>query len=294
MVNQHNHPFFYKYMTAEAAIKVIETQSFRWSSPRLFNDPFDHQTGFSLSFSGKELAQALGKEMERISYNEMVYEPKVMDGLSIPLKIFALSKNKPERAIYHQQLETAMAQIEYSFEKEVEKLNSMLIDHICHSRVFCVSETNSNIAMWAYYSDNHNGAVFQLNCLEEIDNPLLIAREVNYTDKILPFCSLEEYVRHLTNQAPLNYRNLVDQSIYTKHIHWAHEKEWRVTRPLLDESEGDGFMYLKEKPQVFGAIYLGCRIIDMNKELIQQALRIHLPDMPVYQAEISLNPFSLH
>lgn len=41
----HDRSRFYKYVSAETAKIVLETKQVRYSSPLVFNDPFDVQTG---------------------------------------------------------------------------------------------------------------------------------------------------------------------------------------------------------------------------------------------------------
>ena len=45
---RHNKEGFFKYYTAEAAMLTLEKATRRWSTPILFNDPFDNQ--FDLHF----------------------------------------------------------------------------------------------------------------------------------------------------------------------------------------------------------------------------------------------------
>ena len=39
--SRHDRRFFYKYMSAETARIILANRRLRWSSPILFNDPFD-------------------------------------------------------------------------------------------------------------------------------------------------------------------------------------------------------------------------------------------------------------
>ena len=38
---KHERRYFYKYVSAKTAKIIISTRKLRWSSPVLFNDPFD-------------------------------------------------------------------------------------------------------------------------------------------------------------------------------------------------------------------------------------------------------------
>ena len=45
-------------------------------------------------------------------------------------------------------------------------------------RILCVCEAVDNLLLWSHYADQHKGVVFQLECLKELDVPLLLAKPV--------------------------------------------------------------------------------------------------------------------
>ena len=63
---------FFKYVAAETALAILRNQSIRFSSPLLFNDPFDHQTCLHLGF---DLEQFPNRLLEKIEY--LVRHPQV-------------------------------------------------------------------------------------------------------------------------------------------------------------------------------------------------------------------------
>ena len=62
----HSPEVFYKYTSSTTAKIILATQRLRWSSPLLFNDPFDITQNLRLSFTAEELNAALTEEMIRI------------------------------------------------------------------------------------------------------------------------------------------------------------------------------------------------------------------------------------
>src|SRR5215468_2669909 len=52
---QHDRYVFYKYMTARTARIVLSTRKLRWSSPLMFNDPFDVTQELRLNFDEAKL-----------------------------------------------------------------------------------------------------------------------------------------------------------------------------------------------------------------------------------------------
>lgn len=59
---------FYKYLSPEAAASVLDNGTLKWSSPKLFNDPFDFPYEMDFSFDGNQLAEALTNELVRLAY----------------------------------------------------------------------------------------------------------------------------------------------------------------------------------------------------------------------------------
>jgi hypothetical protein len=50
-------------MSADTALKVLKNQSLRWSSPVLFNDPFDVPRELSFGITPDQLVQASGQRL---------------------------------------------------------------------------------------------------------------------------------------------------------------------------------------------------------------------------------------
>jgi hypothetical protein len=60
---RHDRQYFYKYVSAETAKKVLTTRKLRWSSRILFDDAFDVTQELRLNFGVAELTAALVEEM---------------------------------------------------------------------------------------------------------------------------------------------------------------------------------------------------------------------------------------
>ncbi len=56
---RHDRQFFYKYVTVKVAKIVLTTRKLRWSSPLLFNDPFDVTQELRLNFDEAKLNTVL-------------------------------------------------------------------------------------------------------------------------------------------------------------------------------------------------------------------------------------------
>lgn len=289
----HDRSHFFKYASLGTAMRVIESKSFRWSAPTKFNDPFDHQAGFEIKVDPSAFAKQLTESAERVICSDVA--PCDPEGVFPRHLLLLLRANRdkfsPEEL--RDQLHEGALEMASSLEKDIaEKLNPQLLAFLWNARVFCVSEVNDNVVMWSHYADSHRGVVFKLGCIDAIDNALLAARKVTYTDKFFEFSSGERYAKHLTGEAPFEMTPLCSELSYVKHTDWAYEKEWRVYRPL-PEPAGDGYALYPEDPRVFEAVYLGCRMPAPDVEAISAAIRRNLPDTRIFRAEQSRAAFAL-
>lgn len=289
----HDKAYFYKYATCDTALKIIASRSFRWSSPALFNDPFDHQAGFVWPENEEELATELAASLERMVFDNVATVADGPEGLhQIVRDVRSLQKKMPRNQFRTLMRSTASA-MKDAFKGMQPEFNREILSHLAHSRVFCVTERNDNLVMWSHYGDEHKGVAFRLKCDDEIDNALLVAERVTYSNEFIPFPSSAAYARYLTGEGSLKFSPPVRKIAYTKHTDWAYEKEWRVHVPMLDREPGDGYTFHEENPAIFEAIYIGCRMPPNDVHRIVTAIREHLPDTKVSRAKMNSNSFGL-
>jgi len=161
------------------------------------------------------------------------------------------------------------------------------------SRVLCVSEKNDNLVMWSHYADEHKGVCLRLNCIKEIDNVLNAARKVTYQDEFPFFPTLDEYVKNLTGEHPIDFSELLYEIPYVKHMGWEYEDEWRVHIPHEPTHSNVGYDDWKENEKVFGALYLGCRIEASEAVRLVGMAELKYSEIEIYQAVRSKKRFSL-
>jgi len=66
----HNIKYFYKYVTFETALLILKNRTLKYSSPILFNDPFDTQTRFDFDFEPSELIEVFRDELYRLIHDD--------------------------------------------------------------------------------------------------------------------------------------------------------------------------------------------------------------------------------
>jgi hypothetical protein len=93
----HGRAHFFKYSTASTANAILTTSTIRYSSPLLFNDPFDLQTGMPFKFDMNALPERLFAHIEGLVHSAS--EPAFLDakGLS-SAKIHAARQDSTQAA----------------------------------------------------------------------------------------------------------------------------------------------------------------------------------------------------
>jgi hypothetical protein len=126
--------------------------------------------------------------------------------------------------------------------------------------VFCSSEKQDNILMWAHYSDSHKGF-----CLQFSTNNVFFGKSNPIT-----------YQKQLPKHNMIS--SLIDPDKYlVKAVDWEYEKEWRVF-----QLAGPG-AYLFPPEALTGVIF-GCRMESKNKEKIINWCRQRNPRPQLYNA----------
>jgi cyanate lyase len=91
---RHDRRVFYKYVTAEVAKIILTTRRLRWSSPLLFNDPFDVTQELRLDFGQAEINAVLTERWASLLEHEV---PDIsFEDPKLNLKVRLIRESPPE------------------------------------------------------------------------------------------------------------------------------------------------------------------------------------------------------
>lgn len=289
--------YFYKYLTADTAILILQNRKIKYSSPVLFNDPFDVQTRISFSFPESELTELLIKELYKLGYDEKDLRLDRAAPLFTPIQTMReLAKHTFRKVPLQIWMEEAKEIGIKQYLKFLEILNNWWTRIVKASYIFCVVEEADNLLMWAHYAQNHEGAVIEFECLPELDNLLCAAMKVKYeADPPVIAKTPEPYIRYVTGQGqPISYRDLFFDLYLSKSDHWQYENEWRVFIPPPDilnpiipkDASGNEILFeLKSfHPQEIHSIYFGCKMSQDNRRKIEACLRADFRHVKKYDS----------
>lgn len=306
---RHDRKYFYKYVTAETALKILMTRTVKYSSPVTFNDPFDTQTRIGFDVEDLELSEMLGDKLYALTH--AAKEP-VLD-IAAPLsgsikRVWHKVKNSSQKMTMDDFAEYNKPVIQSSnriIEAEARRVNDGWAQTVKASRVFCVSEEPGNLLMWAHYAKDHQGAVIEFECLPELDTPLCVAKKVQYVPRPPVLAIASDFIDWMTGQGSKqpDHGSLLFDLFLSKSEHWAYEREWRVfippsniLNPIVPKDQ-DGkeilFDLIPFNPREICSVYFGCKISADNMDKIKRCLTGDLEHVKKYDCVQSRQNYEL-
>lgn len=273
-------------MSAPTAAIVLKNRTLRWSSPVLFNDPFDVPRELSFSLTPVNIVQALArrvaaliKEPPRDTSNLESELCLVIDavksGISEELKA-RLIESAQESGKTHRPTGQGM-----------ETLREMWRNWLPQFRILCLTESPEHAAMWYHYADQYRGVVLELRCADEHDSAWLAAKPVTYP-RLKPLVyTAEGWAELLTLRHEIAVRTILETAIYTKAPDWEYEGEWR-TMTFKRKDDTGLFTDYKLHPEELSAVYFGPRISRHERETIAH-LASNYPNAKLLNVSIGMS-----
>ncbi|MGA2445872.1 MAG: DUF2971 domain-containing protein [Opitutaceae bacterium] len=282
----HDRQSFFKYMSAATANIVLTSHTLRWSSPILFNDPFDVPREMSFGLTSVDIGQALARRMagliEHPPENTADLEPRlrliidtVRKGIPPELKV-ELFDGLKATATSHRPTGGSM-----------DALRAMWRTLLPDFRILCLTESPAHLAMWCHYADRYRGVVLELRCDDELDSAWLAAKPVTYPLAKPAVYTADGWAELLTLRSELAIRTMFDVAAFTKAPDWSYENEWRITSFKRPTDTGP-FTDYKLHPKELLAVYLGPMIAATDRDAIV-ALTANYPDARVWNVSIGMS-----
>lgn len=285
----HNKKSFFKYYTPESGKLTLKHTTRKWSTPLLFNDPFDNQFDLNLEEPNEALAEKMVALFhENLTADEPIYTGQFGAITPIVMLLRHAHRNNPDFEYSESdqaELKEAMLQGMQTTFAKAPKTNEEVKALMADVSVFCLSETQDNLLMWSHYAHNHTGVVIEFLSLKEVDSPLILAQPVRYQDQ-MPRLNFED----MMGLNPFT-RKVLDTITLTKSNVWEYEKEWRIISSLRDKSQTHEI--LPYAPEEVGAVYLGCKISAGDKAEVIDITKAQYPTARIFQAQKHPEEFRL-
>jgi len=281
---------FYKYMKADTAKTVLENNSLRWSSPTLFNDPFDLQFDLHLEFnSDRVVSRVLDRFVDVYTGRA---QPTAGSTLDENANLLRIEKPGLKEEAVRRETRPAIDATIRAIEAGLPKLHDELRAVLAPRKILCLSEMPDNLLMWAHYAEHHRGAVIEFSYIEEgkYASAWGAAKPVRYAAEIPKLADEAALVRRLLGHGHLATPEQFQDSVYVKAETWAYEKEWRVLGGWEDENSVEDIPF---RPNEMTAVYLGCRMSNADQEQIRAMVGEKYPHAVIRAGTKSTRRFAL-
>lgn len=115
--------------------------------------------------------------------------------------------------------------------------------------VLSLSETHTNLVMWAHYANNHSGIVLEMDELHPFFHT------PPHKHDLLHKVRKVEYIA----KRPIVNSDMWENTLLTKSKEWKYEKEYRMII-LFDEEDRSTDKYnINFPPEIVKSVYIGCK-----------------------------------
>ena len=283
---EHTKERFFKYTSASTALKILETSAVRYSSPLLFNDPFDVQSGLHFEFKIESLPDKIFQRIEQLVASDT--KPVLQEGNPWGEAITIMWEKKSTHGFPREHIWNLVRPLFAWLKDQIVLFQSQhqqgwWNDFLPRLRVFSVAEENDNLLMWSHYGDYHTGVVFSFRVLPHEDNPLCVARPVVYRNAPPSFFTEQQWLDDIVGVRQLDPTQLYYQYAYVKSEVWAYEREWRVW-DLLPQPLPTLHSNYPLRDKEVEAVYFGCKIARESKDAIASLVSTKCPEAKLFQA----------
>ena len=283
---EHERSSLFKYVSVSTADKILSNCSLRWSSPVLFNDPFDVPREIFCGLKPARIVEAL---LRRIS-SLLDEPPDNLSDLAPQLRsLIACVKNGVPPDIRGKLIADLQQTVvnEAFTSAGMDAFGEWWRTSIPNQRILCLAESPSQLAMWYHYSDKYRGAALEFLCSDDHDSAWLCAKPVSYPEAKPLTYTADGWAELLTLRMESAVQKMNHLAMYTKAPDWSYEKEWRIATPKRPHDIGL-FTDYKFHPEELAGIFLGPLISAEDKTTLLAAAA-NYPQVRVYEASMGLS-----
>jgi hypothetical protein len=273
----HGRISFYKYVSAEVAKIILVNKTLRWSSPLLFDDPFDVTRVLAADIKPSEMQECIIDRLIGLIQNNT----ELPSELNPQSRFIVETVRKSGRNDVKEEFINAFHDLKNELVAEssgLTELRKKWEEMAPTFRILCFSARNNIASMWDRYADKYRGVVLEFSCLEELDSPWLIAEPVQYRPSFLDKAGWG-MVLTLNQETATKY--VFHESCHTKTPDWSYQEEWRIVS-FNRIGENGKYSDYTFNPKELSAIYLGPEISAEDRKIVLSLLRYELAHVKVY------------
>lgn len=293
MVPQKRPNSLLKFVDSETAIKLLTNAKLRWSSPCLFEDPFELDHNSELNYDSPKLLSACVKAT--LSHIFSRDEPRGTSPLIKAVRRWRAEDRFESEEEAEEVLTELLSGMVKQREPDLLRLMRDWKDYSTKVRILCLSETHENIDSWERYADNHRGVSVRFACGEDfsLDSPLAM----EYSDKKPEISSLSEQIDVLMHQSRNEVQDRFQSKFLCRPKVASRDREWRLIRTASATVNPDDsktwFEDIAFLPHEVRAIYLGASLSANDELALKKLIVSKYPKAKLYRAKPQHNRFEL-
>jgi len=258
----------------------------RWSSPLLFNDPFDVPRELVSGVTPAQMMEATGKWIAHL----VQFPPSDTSPFLPKLKLILDVVKKgvsPDVMVKMLAAMQDVSSLPLPTDESINAIRSMWHQWLPDLRILTLTENPAHAAMWCHYADKYKGAVLEFRCNENTDSPWFQARRVEYPEERPAVYTAEGWVEMVSLQPKFAVAKILEVATHTKSRDWSYEKEWRVVsfkRPLETGQYSDYPFHCED---LIG-VYLG-PLIDTEDRRTLIGCAARYPSVKVFATSLTMS-----
>jgi hypothetical protein len=290
----------FKYLDLSGAIKTLDTATVRFSSPLLFNDPFDTNLEEAFGTAYEEYHDGL-----KAAFYDMLREPMDYSALrdgpdSQKIRMMHGAMQRADvvlRETLRQQI-MAMPIEELYPRRRTEEMTRHAVEQLrvglARFGVFCAAPRSDDLLMWAHYAQKHEGAVIEFQ--PTTDSMFEAGKYVEYSDeRPAMYRTPRDLLRRSYLMTPeASVREMLFALLFTKSPEWAYENEYPVAIPLSDRISADHmWTTLAFGASELATVFLGCRMSEGDCLRATELARRLNPKVQIMRARTHKREYAL-
>lgn len=274
-----------KFCPIEAGVKILSSQTLRWSAPHLFSDPFELDCEAQPpDVSAGGLLEALLREALI-----MLFGPDIPTGRHNRFVNIMARWREQQRFCDEDEakdvLRELLGQIADIHALQVEEYLEEWRRFARKTRIACFAEKPNNVACWQHFADRHRGIALRFECGEGTGLPK--PQRVNYQSTAPEVTNRQEQLEVIYGRRNAPTTAEFPNKLLIKGRQDHLEQEWRCfeTATIDDEPDPLRWFELRKFPaHELRAVYFGILMQQSDKEVIAKLMRANYPTAKIYQA----------
>lgn len=280
-----------KFCDIATALKILNSQSLRWSAPHLYNDPFELNHLSDTDFTAEQLLKGITQEALAVLFGDT--QPTGSSELVKALTRWQQEKRFETEHEAEAVLKQLILPIAQQQQKDVNDYLMQWRQFAKDIRICCFSNTPENIRAWQRFADNHQGIAL---AFDKAESSLPNCEKVNYANHPIAATSLKEQVDIAFGRSqPPSAKDFKALLLHKPNSN-QEEKELRCFDTEATESNSDQQLWYNAKPfqqDSLKALYLGLSIDPSDKKLLTKLVAKAYPNCRIYQSELINNSYNL-